>query len=153
MRARWVEHGQPGAAHFAAMAAVLRTHQVIVGALDVLLKEHGLTRTAYLLMITLQMSPGSSRALGSLSRHMLVHPTTVTMLVDSLEARRLVRRRAHPTDRRTVLATLTPKGERLVSAASRDLAAANFGLGSAAEPLSERLTETLRAVRQEIADA
>jgi DNA-binding MarR family transcriptional regulator len=45
-----------------------------------------------------------------LSGELLVSPRNVTVLVDALEANGLVRRQAHPTDRRAILIELTPQG-------------------------------------------
>jgi len=44
----------------------------------------------------------------------MVHPTTVTVALDQLEKRGLVRRKPHPTDRRTPLAVLTPAGQEML---------------------------------------
>ena len=49
-RQHWAESGQPAADHFAALAALMRTHQLMVNELDRLLKPHSLSRTAFLLM-------------------------------------------------------------------------------------------------------
>ena len=48
--------------------------------------------------------------------------SNITQLVDRLEKEGLVRRRADPTDRRSVLAALTPAGERAYAKAMRALA-------------------------------
>jgi DNA-binding MarR family transcriptional regulator len=45
-----------------------------------------------------------------LSDELVVSPRNVTVLVDALEANGLVRRLAHPTDRRAILVELTPQG-------------------------------------------
>jgi DNA-binding MarR family transcriptional regulator len=48
--------------------------------------------------------------MNALSEELVVSPHNVTVLVDALEAMGLVRRQAHPTDRRAILIELTPKG-------------------------------------------
>ena len=48
--------------------------------------------------------------MSALSDELVVSPRNVTVLVDALEAMGLVRRQAHPTDRRAILIELTPKG-------------------------------------------
>jgi DNA-binding MarR family transcriptional regulator len=50
-----------------------------------------------------------------------VHPTSVTSAVDRLEAQGLVERRAHPTDRRAVLAAITDDGRSIASDATVDI--------------------------------
>ncbi len=50
-----------------------------------------------------------------LSRALAITPRAVTALVDRLEADGLVRRRAHPHDRRATVVELTASGNRLVT--------------------------------------
>lgn len=151
-RRRWQEESLPDVDHFAAMAALLRTHQTVVAALDKVLRGQNLSRTGYLLMTTLRMSRVHTRPLGQLSKHLMVHPTTITLVIDKLETRGLVSRASHPTDRRTVLATLTADGVATVDKASTELAAAGFGLRDVSTQLTITLTEILRQVREKIGD-
>ena len=46
------------------------------------------------------LSDKGERRLSHLSRHMMVHPTTVTVVVDQLEARKLVKRAAERAKRK-----------------------------------------------------
>lgn len=55
----------------------------------------------------------SGRTMGSLADEWKCDASTATWIVDRLEAKGLVRRQAHPTDRRVKLVVLTPKGARL----------------------------------------
>ena len=48
--------------------------------------------------------------MSALGDELLVSPRNVTVLVDALEANGLVRRQAHPTDRRAIVVELTPQG-------------------------------------------
>lgn len=152
MQDRWQRSGQPGADHFIAMASLLRTHQVMAGELDRLLRKHRLSRNAYLLLITLEMSADRSRPLGRLSKALMVHPTTITLVIDQLEERGLVRRGPHPTDRRTTLATLTQRGLSFVDKATQTLNGASYGLPGVDVDLAKQLTTTLTAVREQIGD-
>lgn len=152
MRRRWQDEAQPGTDHFAAMAAILRTHQTVGAAMDKVLRGQDLSRTAYLLMTTLRMSRDHTRPLGQLSKHLIVHPTTITLIIDQLEKRGLVSRAAHPTDRRTVLATLTADGLASVDKASLALAEIEFGLTGVTPQLAVTLTEILRQVRVKTGD-
>ena len=151
-RQHWAEGDLPSPDHFAAMASLLRTHQAMVAEMDRRLKPHGMSRTAYLLMATLLISRDHTRPLGQLSRHLMVHPTTVTLVIDQLENRGLVSRRPHPTDRRTVLAALTDAGRDAVNKASVDLAAIQFGLPGVSESLAQRTTGVLRQIRTKVGD-
>src|SRR5262245_44156084 len=85
---RQQELGDPR--HFIAMASVLRLHQVMTAEVDKVLKEFELTRSAYLVLATVQLSEDGSRLLSRIATHMLVHPTTVTLLVDKLEEQGLL---------------------------------------------------------------
>lgn len=151
-REHWATAGQPQPDGFAAMAALLRSHQRTVAALEGVLCEFELTLTGYLLLTTLLMSRAATRPLGQLSRHLMIHPTTVTLLIDQLEKRGLVERSAHPSDRRIVLARLTPAGRRLTIKASKATAAINYGLGDLDHEEALALVDTLRLVRRKLGD-
>jgi DNA-binding MarR family transcriptional regulator len=152
MRQRWLEHQAPQPEHFAAMASLLRTTVVLTEELDRVLKTRQLSRTGYLILITLQMSHDETRPLGQLSKALLVHPTTITMAIDQLEKAGLVRRIPHPSDRRTVLAELTPRGRQAAEQASAALAEINFGLHDTSEATADRVTADLRKVREALGD-
>jgi DNA-binding MarR family transcriptional regulator len=152
MRQRWSEHQAPQPEHFAAMASLLRTTVVVTEELDRVLKKNQLSRTGYLILITLQMSQDETRPLGQLSKALLVHPTTITMAIDQLEKAGLVRRIPHPSDRRTVLAQLTPPGRQAAERASAALAEVSFGLRDTSEATAARVTADLRQVREALGD-
>jgi DNA-binding MarR family transcriptional regulator len=152
MKDKWEERGVARPSQFAAMASLLRTTAVVTDEVDRALKSVGLSRTGWLVMITLQMSENHARPLGQLSKVLLVHPTTVTMVIDQLEKAKLVTRKPHPTDRRTVLAKLTAKGLTQVEVANEALAALSFGMGGIDDATADRITEDLRAVRRGIGD-
>lgn len=152
MRQRWLEHGAPRPEHFAAMASLLRTTMLATEQLDRVLKEYQLSRAGYLILITLQMSREETRTLGRLSKTLLVHPTTVTMASDQLEKAVLVRRTPHPSDPRTILARLTPKGLQTAVKASSALAEIGFGLSGISDVIAARVTADLRKVREMLGD-
>ena len=153
VRQHWADTAQPGVEHFTAMGAMMRTHQLMVAELDRVLKPYGVSRTAFLLMATLLMSREHTRPLGQLSKHLMVHPTTITLVIDQLDGKGLVSRTPHSTDRRTVLATLTDQGRVLVTKASDDLASAQFGLTGVTDTLAKRLTSVLGQIRGRMGDA
>ena len=151
-REQWIAQDQPAPDQFTAMVAILRTHQAMTASIDATLRTHELTRTGYLLMTTLQLSRDGTRPLGQLSRHLMVHPTTVTLALDQLEKRKLVRRNPHPTDRRTILAVLTPAGQEILDQATKALAENDFGLTGVDGELSRRAVDVLGDVRERIGD-
>jgi DNA-binding MarR family transcriptional regulator len=59
------------------------------------------------------LAPKSGRTMGSLAEEWKCDASTATWIVDRLETKGLVRRQAHPTDRRVKLVVLTPQGARL----------------------------------------
>jgi DNA-binding MarR family transcriptional regulator len=146
-RAQWIAHDQPAPDQFTAMVAILRTHQAMTASIDATLRAQELTRTGYL-----QLSRDGTRPLGQLSRHLMVHPTTVTLALDQLEKRKLVKRNPHPSDRRTILAVLTPAGQQILDKATKALADNDFGLAGVDGALSRRVVDVLGNVREHIGD-
>jgi DNA-binding MarR family transcriptional regulator len=102
-------------------------------------------------MVTLFLSRDASRPLGQLSRQLMVHPTTITLVVDQLEERRILARAAHPTDRRTTVVRLTKAGRELADKATDALAKVNFGI-PVPKDMAIELVELLRLIRREIGD-
>jgi DNA-binding MarR family transcriptional regulator len=98
------------------------------------------------------MSREETRPLGQLSKALLVHPTTVTMAIDQLEKAELVIRVPHPSDRRTILAQLTPAGHEMTERATVSLSAIGFGLHGISETTATRVTADLRKVREALGD-
>ncbi len=82
------------------------------------LAERGLTLARAALLWQLQLDGPSTQH--ALSRALRVTPRNITGLVDALEADGLVSRKAHPTDRRATLVTLTADGTSLARAMKRD---------------------------------
>lgn len=152
-RRRWESEHLPDAERFAAMATVLRTAQVVGAGMDRALRPHDLSRTAFLLLATVRIAPGCALPLGRLSRHLMLHPTTVTLTIEALEKRGVMSRRAHPNDRRTVLATLTDEGRSFVDGVVDALAADGYGLSALTPQLAVTATEVLRQVRETLGDA
>jgi DNA-binding MarR family transcriptional regulator len=151
-RTQWTELNEPKVPQFVALMSLLRTMALVGGRVDEVLRKEGLSRTGYLILITLRVSPGHARPLGQLSKALLVHPTTVTLVIDQLRAAGYVERREHPTDRRAVLASLTPAGVALTDSASLRLAEVDYGLGGTDDEGAERLTGELRDIRLRLGD-
>jgi len=72
------------------------------------LQNTGLTYARIRLLGVLERK--GPQIMSALGDELVVSPRNVTVLVDALEASGLVRRQAHPTDRRAILVELTPKG-------------------------------------------
>lgn len=135
---------------FLAMSAVLRASSLIVALVDRVLKPYDLTRTSYLFLMSLHLS--GAWKLSRISQYLLVHPTTVTMLADRLEARELVVREAHPRDRRATLCRLTADGEALAEQATKELAAENFGIPSSDPAMARQVFELMQQINAAAGD-
>ena len=151
-RRRWEELSLPDPDRFIAAAAVFRLREAVVAEFDRQLKAFDVNRSMYLVLTTLSLAPKGSRRLSYLSRYLLVHPTTVTLLVDQLEKRGLARREPDPTDRRANLATLTPAGRAIAREATAALAGTGYGLGRVIRRDLRLLTDAMRTARTAIGD-
>jgi DNA-binding MarR family transcriptional regulator len=144
----WEAHGWHDAAPgMAAVTSIVRVHQLLVGEIDRVLRPHDLTLARYEVLMLLLFTREGALPLGKIGQRLQVHPASVTNAVDRLEAQRLVRRRAHPTDRRTVLATLTAKGRTVAETATDDVNAVFASLD-----LPSGLFDQLREVRAAAGD-
>ena len=118
-RRQWVAHGWSDAADgMVLVTSVMRAQQVLLQRVDEVLKPHGLTFARFELLRLLAFSKAGELPLGVVGSRLQVHPTSVTSAVDRLERDGLVERRPHPTDRRAVLARLTPAGATLIEEAT-----------------------------------
>ena len=135
-----------------AVTSLMRTQQLVLARLDSLLKPHGLTFARYEALVLLVFSSRGSLPLGKMGERLQVHPTSVTSIVDRLEAAGLVVRRRHPDDGRAVLAEITDDGRALVERATAELVGADFGLGALEDAHLRELSDLLRPIRQSAGD-
>jgi DNA-binding MarR family transcriptional regulator len=147
-RSHWIDPDRPCPAQFAAMISLLRATAMLTEQVDRALKSVGLTRTGYLLLMTLHMSDNGTRPLGQVGKALLVHPTTVTGVIDGLEQAKLVARESDPRDRRTVLAKLTKKGTTTLKRANAALEAISFGMSDVDDSTADRITGDLQVLRK-----
>ncbi len=135
-----------------AVTSLMRVQQLVLGQLDEILKPHGLTFARYEALVLLTFSKTGALPLGKMGERLQVHATSVTSIVDRLEAAGHVVRRRHPEDGRAVLAEITDEGREVVERATKDLVEARFAL-TALEP--EQLREVsalMRPVREAAGD-
>src|SRR3954453_4193684 len=135
-----------------AVTSLMRVQQIVLGRLDAILKPHGLTFARYEALVLLCFSSRGSLPLGKMGERLQVHPTSITSIVQRLEADALVLRRPHPEDGRAILAEVTEAGRALVGAATADLGCAGFPLGSLSDADLAQLSELLRPVRRAAGD-
>lgn len=149
--AQWAKRWE-GVPQMHAVTSLMRVQQLVLGRLDALLRPHGLTFARFEALVLLTFSSRGSLPLGKMGERLQVHPTSVTSIVDRLEAAGHVVRRRHPDDGRAVLAEITEAGRALVELATADLVAADFGLGALDEAGLRALSELLRPVRKAAGD-
>lgn len=137
----WEDAGIPVTSTMVLFSSLARAYQTWLAQVEAILKPLELGFTRYMALLALMTNEERALPLNQVSSLILVHPTTITVLIDQLEKHGLVERAPHPTDRRVRLAVLTPAGEKAVDEASRALADANFGM----ERLQEKkLVEVVR---------
>lgn len=114
---------------YEAMCSVLRLHHLMTSVIDAELKTGFRLRLIdYLTLRALGDSDSATEPLGRLAHQLDVHATTITIATERLREKNLVRRRAHPSDRRATLVTLTREGRALAADATATLNMADFGL-------------------------
>jgi DNA-binding MarR family transcriptional regulator len=137
---------KPQTGHDVVDALLYAAHRVRNTA-DAALRERGLSLQGFKLIRALKNSDLSMR---EISDALHVSPRTVTDMIDGLEARRLVSRRAHPADRRVTLVHLTDEGREQLAAAT---AGAERTARAAVGALSATDQRTLRRLLDQIAPA
>jgi DNA-binding MarR family transcriptional regulator len=135
-----------------AVTSLMRAHQLVLSRLDAILKPHGLTFARYEALVLLTFSSRGSLPLGKMGERLQVHPTSITSIINRLEAAGLVTRRQHPQDGRAVLAEITHRGRSLVEVATADLVADGFALGDLTDVQLASLSSLLRPVRKGAGD-
>ncbi|WP_019873061.1 MarR family winged helix-turn-helix transcriptional regulator [Sporichthya polymorpha] len=137
----------PGEGAFIAMSSVLRFHRLLTVSIGGELKMHGLNLTDYLLLMTLELSEAGARPVSRLARALLVHATTATLAVDRFEARGLLSRGPHPSDRRATLVTISTEGRALARKATTALGEREYGPSGDSAADRAELVEILTRLR------
>jgi DNA-binding MarR family transcriptional regulator len=131
----------------AGATSLMRAQQIVLAAVDGALRPFGLTFARYEGLVLLSFSRNGSLPLGAMGRRLMIHPTSVTNIVDRLEGQGLVRRVPHPTDGRTTLAELTDDGRGLVKRATDAVDEVAFGLGALTAADLAQLHRIVRKLR------
>ena len=118
----WEQHwpGEPDEVYdsMRAVTSVMRAHQILIGELDGMLRRYGITFSRYEALVLLMYSRSGSLPLSTIGERLQVHATSVTNVVDRLEAAGLVRREPNPQDGRGTLAVLTEEGRAVAGKAT-----------------------------------
>ncbi|MHB2000604.1 MAG: MarR family transcriptional regulator [Solirubrobacteraceae bacterium] len=131
-RRQWESHwGRQPAPAMAAVTSIMRCQQILLSGLNELLRPFELTFPRYEVLMLLYLSRRGSLPLGKIGERLQVHRTSVTGLVDRLEAQGLARRLAHDRDRRKTLAEITPDGRKTAERATAILNRERFAVPGA----------------------
>ena len=98
-----------------AVVGLFRTAEVVRRALSAEVEARGITLQQYNVLRILRGAGEAGLPTLDIGDRMVEHAPGVTRLLDRLEAKRLVRRRRCPEDRRQVLCWIEPAGERLLA--------------------------------------
>jgi DNA-binding MarR family transcriptional regulator len=106
-----------------------------------------------LLLLIHRQAPGTRLSAGALSERLDISSSAMTNRLDRLEERGLVARERDPDDRRSVLVSITPQGEDVVSQAVEQQAKKESDFLGALKPEEQRhLNTLLRSLILEIED-
>lgn len=115
-------------------------------------REHGATRAQWVILARLERQPGLSQ--NELASILEVEPITVARLVDKLEARGLVERRADPNDRRIWRLHNLPAAQPIVDKITRYREAMNEELLDGIAPeVRETIIDSLLSMKNHLTDA
>ncbi len=118
----WLERWEPEAASgMAVFTGILRSYQLLNDQVNNVMRSHDLTFARYEVLTWLATDPETALTLSWISKTLRIPPATVTNIIDRLEDEKLVRRVPHPSDARTTLAVITPRGRKVATEATRDL--------------------------------
>jgi DNA-binding MarR family transcriptional regulator len=148
---QWAQHWDE-VPRMQAVTSLMRVHQLVLTELDDRLRPLGLTFARFEVLVLLAFSRRGALPLGKIGERLQVHATSVTPLVNRLEAAGLITRSRHPEDGRAVLATITPKGREVMQRATEVIVGAQFALGSLSESECDNLSALLRAPRSAAGD-
>lgn len=152
----WAKHypeaGEPIYASMRAVTSIMRAQQILIAGLDADLRPFGLTFSRYEALILLTFSSSGALPLSKIGERLQVHATSVTNVIDRLEASGMVRREPNPRDGRGTLAVITDEGRRVAGEATHQLHKNRFGLEGLDHDDLQRLFAILRRLRIDAGD-
>lgn len=151
-RRQWEARNWAAPAAMATVTSIMRAQQIVQARVDDALRPFDLTFARYEALVLLHFSRQGSMPLGKMGDRLMLHPTSVTNIVDRLEQQGLARRIPHPTDRRTVLGEITEDGRAVVEKATEAVSSADFGLGALTSRELDKVTDLLRKLRIDAGD-
>jgi DNA-binding MarR family transcriptional regulator len=143
-RDRW---GEEPVAPMTAVTSIMRVQQILLARLNAALEPLDLTFPRYEALMLLFFSRNGALPLGKMGARLQVHRTSMTNLMDGLARAGYATRVAHPTDRRTTLAEITPRGREVAEQATESLHAIRFGVDPLDDSSLTTMAETLERIR------
>jgi DNA-binding MarR family transcriptional regulator len=148
----WPDEEADVYASMRAVTSIMRAQQILIAELDALLRPYGVTFSRYEALVLLSYSRNGSLPLSKVGERLQVHATSVTNVIDRLEAAGLARREPNPQDGRGTLAVITDAGRDVVKKATEQLNAARFGLAALDATDLTRIFAVLRRLRLDAGD-
>lgn len=128
--------------------SIMRVQQLVLGELEHALKPFGISFARYEVLRLIDFSKAGKLPLGKIGQRLMVHPASVTNVIDRLEAQGLVAREVDASDRRRTFVSLTADGRRVLAKATEALTGIGFGLDTLTPQEQERAYTVLRKLRQ-----
>jgi DNA-binding MarR family transcriptional regulator len=152
----WQEHwpDEPADvyASMRAVTSIMRAHQILIAELDAMLRPFGITFSRYEALVLLVHSHDGALPLSKIGERLQVHATSVTNVIDRLEAAGLVRREPNPRDGRGVLAVITDEGRKVADKATVEFNSACFAMSALRLDELDELFGILRTLRADAGD-
>ena len=152
-RDNWCASGWFDAADgMAVVTSIMRVQQILLADVETVLRPFQLTFARYEVLMLLRFARRRSLPVGKIGARLQVHPASVTNAVARLERDGLVERTQNPDDGRSVLASLTPAGAKVASAATAVLNERVFSALPMSGDGRDELYQLLRDVRRAYGD-
>ena len=126
---QWRTHGLGAVDEMRTITSIMRAQQILSARVEAVLRPLGLTFPRYEMLMLLVFSRRGALPLSAAGKRLMVHPTSITNIVDKLERDGFVERLPHPEDRRVVLAAITSDGRDIAKRATAALEEIRFGVG------------------------
>ena len=117
LRVEEIEWPEPGMSY-----AVARLHQRVFAGVTERVAPHGLTTMQFTTLSVLDRH-GAPLSTSQLARRAFMTPQSMSEVIHALERKGLIKRNPHPNHRRTLPASLTGKGRRVLAACEEAVAA------------------------------
>ncbi len=151
-RRQWHQRWPEAATPMATATAAMRAQQIVLSAVDGVLRPLGLTFARYEALVLLSFTRTGQLPMGKMGSRLMIHPTSVTNIVNRLADDGLVTRSEHPEDRRSTLVRLTAKGRRLAERATRAVNEIDFGVRGLSTAEQNQFIDLVRQLRRSAGD-